>query len=819
MAFNPDAYLASTGGASASVPVDSAQLQSFDPDVYLAQSANQGYDELQGKYGDIGQQALAGAEGLAGGFTGNLSERAEVGSGLTTKEDIAGRAAANPLTHGAGNIVGVGGLLYGTGGGASALLPEAAGTLATVGTLGAEGGAYNAFSEANHDLAMGDPNLNAQKIISDFGIGFGTGATLGFLGKAVGAVLPPAAKSLSEGAGRLKNVIFGSEETPGLTDKISSTWAQKLRDGIATGNLNTDTVTRNFKDVIQGALDAGPKAASEMYDAAGAKISSALEDMPVDAAKRAATDIVGKIRGVVSSVNESGEVVPELSSKANTKILNDRISALEETINSAKTSSEVHDAVNDFAKQLGKKNGLIKWDALPTALQSADQAILKNINSAARDFLKNAEVWGKDAAMHYGESSDLYNQYSPARDNFIKAFTKKEASASGTKRVIDIKKVKSYLNNISDPAMDDVNKYVGEYFNQLGNLTDAAAAHSGIESGADSISAKINDLAKKRTDMAKIAEAMQSSSSAKDPMAGIQSAAEIGSVVSGHPAIAATIAATKAIRSAAINPYRLGANIGNVLSKLEAIGDVLGKADKRIASGAKAIFSENTARGAGYTGASEVSAGFDKHADQIRELSNDPPSLIQHLHDSTKHLFEPAPNISQSVHAAMTNGVQFLNSKLPRPNNELLLSEKYEPSFAQKEKFNTYFRAVNDPISALDQIKDGTLGSDTMEALHIVHPDLLSDMQKMVMENLNPAKAKNLSYAKKLSIAKFIGHPLDDNMLPQSIMANQMAMTPSQPEMNAGAPKKKASSAGMKDMKIAGRYQTRTQQLESPETA
>lgn len=64
----------------------------------------------QDKYGGLGQQAIAGLEGLGKGAVGPLSTLAEKSIGVPTK-DIVGREEANPITHaigeGAGLLAGV----------------------------------------------------------------------------------------------------------------------------------------------------------------------------------------------------------------------------------------------------------------------------------------------------------------------------------------------------------------------------------------------------------------------------------------------------------------------------------------------------------------------------------------------------------------------------------------------------------------------------------------------------------------------------------------------------------------------------------------
>lgn len=96
------------------------------------------------KYGGVGQQLKAGAEGAASAATFGTSTGLEIASGIAKPEDIQGRREANPISHGIGQvgglalpslIPGVGELAAGTAleragaAGAKALIPGAEGVL------------------------------------------------------------------------------------------------------------------------------------------------------------------------------------------------------------------------------------------------------------------------------------------------------------------------------------------------------------------------------------------------------------------------------------------------------------------------------------------------------------------------------------------------------------------------------------------------------------------------------------------------------------------------------------------------------------------
>ncbi len=119
MDFDPDAFIAAQSQSTAPVQAPTqtqSDLSGFDPDAFIS-------DIQQEKYGGIGQQALAGVEGIAQGVAGPLATGLERAIGVKP-EDIRGREEANPITSTAAKGLGLAGSLL-TGFGEGAVLTKA----------------------------------------------------------------------------------------------------------------------------------------------------------------------------------------------------------------------------------------------------------------------------------------------------------------------------------------------------------------------------------------------------------------------------------------------------------------------------------------------------------------------------------------------------------------------------------------------------------------------------------------------------------------------------------------------------------------------
>lgn len=139
-----------------------------------------GFKLEQDIYGSPTEQIKAGAEALVRGASLGTSDVLEQGLGVPA-ENIAARKRSNPITAFAGEAAGSVLPIMATEGAAA---PLALGKIGTGALVGGVLGSGNIIS----DVALGDPDLNAQKILIDLGGGIVGGAAFGALEKGIAAI-------------------------------------------------------------------------------------------------------------------------------------------------------------------------------------------------------------------------------------------------------------------------------------------------------------------------------------------------------------------------------------------------------------------------------------------------------------------------------------------------------------------------------------------------------------------------------------------------------------------------------------------------------
>lgn len=470
-----------------------------------------------------------------------------------------------------------------------------------------------------------------------------------------------------------------------------------------------------------------------------------------------------------------------------------------------KNLGDIHDAAKVAAEDLFKAS----------EIEPAVTTKLTPLSSLEETAAPSAETSG-DAAESLTNAGE---NYEAALKNFQSSFMKKEAGAGGQKRfTIDPTKIQSFFTRFNDPSQDLRKQYLNNFLNSASEIASASENYHGYKAAESSIADHISELAKQNEDLGQVAAAISKNKS----MPAANRIGEVGAAMGAHalgipsPVVGAALGVIEAYK-AIKNPYQFGSTLSNSFEKLKVLGDISQSVGEKISSLAKGVFS-NTER-AVPEGVPELGMGkgYDKRVERIQALASDPQALMDHLTKTTDSLYQAAPNVSQSLHAGIISAVQFLNSKIPKPMNEMALSVGWEPSKTQKAEFQRYYAAVDDPLSVFKEVKNGTLSHESLEALSVVHPELLQEMRKSVLENLNLKKAKNLPFSVKISLSKFLGEPLSEGLTLPAIAANQAAFLG--PQQSKLAPKRTTHTTlgGLKELSFADRAATAVQNTERRE--
>jgi hypothetical protein len=241
---------------------------------------------------------------------------------------------------------------------------------------------------------------------------------------------------------------------------------------------------------------------------------------------------------------------------------------------------------------------------------------------------------------------------------------------------------------------------------------------------------------------------------------------------------------------------------------LSSIRNYASKTEKAVRSGAAAVFSKPVLR-ATLRGGVEMMDGkeYKKTIKKIDESLANPDQFHSMLDKSTVNLHEYAPQTAFAVQQKMVVAAGFLASKAPRGTQTSVLSKPYEPSKSEVMKFARYYNMVEKPTSILQKIKIGQVLPEEMETLKVVYPQMLQQMQGIVMEELadHMAAGKDLPYQVKIGLSQFLETPLTNSLKQQSIAANQATFAVPSMQREQGL---KPTQKGLASLDASGRFQT-----------
>jgi len=150
-----------------------------------------------------------------------------------------------------------------------------------------------------------------------------------------------------------------------------------------------------------------------------------------------------------------------------------------------------------------------------------------------------------------------------------------------------------------------------------------------------------------------------------------------------------------------------------------------------------------------------------------------------------------SPEAAASAQATAERGRAFLQSRLPRAPGEGVGLQPHlsrlRPSLEAQRKFLEYSRAVEDPLSVLDDLRRGRIPRAGLEALREVYPELHAQVQARAVELLAEQRER-LGPEEARRVALALGVPAGPTDTPGYLLAVQRSYLAAGAAGGGGAP-------------------------------
>jgi hypothetical protein len=214
--------------------------------------------------------------------------------------------------------------------------------------------------------------------------------------------------------------------------------------------------------------------------------------------------------------------------------------------------------------------------------------------------------------------------------------------------------------------------------------------------------------------------------------------------------------------------------------------------------------------------AKDEKEAFKNVANNLIEYRVNPDKLALKIASNTMKVGYAAPNATKFAQVTLAKAVSFLYEKMPKDmkaGTDILGDRKFEPSSIELSKFKRYVQAVENPYSVMEDIEQGTVTREHIEALRTVYPAIYRQIQDKTMEFV--AEQPTLPYNKKVQLGILLAVPTDASLAPQSVVSLQNTFLEEQKDNGGGDVN--MTVTGMKELKLSERAKTDTQDFATRE--
>lgn len=153
----------------------------------------------------------------------------------------------------------------------------------------------------------------------------------------------------------------------------------------------------------------------------------------------------------------------------------------------------------------------------------------------------------------------------------------------------------------------------------------------------------------------------------------------------------------------------------------------------------------------------------------------------------TQAIADHAPLVSVQLDQKLNNGLGYILAAIPKVSEyNPFEKSQYSPTKRQISAFKNKLQIVVDPLSATEEIKNGTLTDDHVEALKVVYPRLYDLMIEKVTQKAQQSD-EPLDYQRRLKIRQLLGSGIGQTMKPQTIQNLQNNFITKQQNTNQGS--------------------------------
>jgi hypothetical protein len=179
---------------------------------------------------------------------------------------------------------------------------------------------------------------------------------------------------------------------------------------------------------------------------------------------------------------------------------------------------------------------------------------------------------------------------------------------------------------------------------------------------------------------------------------------------------------------------------------------------------------------------------FQARAAELRRVQADPMGTRRQVHASLDGVRLADPMLADQLESLAMRRLMFVSTKVPRDPRmpSAVPGYPWEPSRAERDRFARYVEAAERPQTVLEDLADGTVTKEQVDALREVYPEMYRRVQMDVITRAAELQ-ETLPWSKRVALSAFFAAPTERLLSPDGLRGLQATYaTPPAPAPETG---------------------------------
>lgn len=407
-----------------------------------------------------------------------------------------------------------------------------------------------------------------------------------------------------------------------------------------------------------------------------------------------------------------------------------------------------------------------------------------------RSPLERADVWGDGAAALQRETNQGWASFIPWDNDVDRMLLREGAPIEGDfgrAQQANSANVRAFVGALGQERNATAESIFDNWLDGLESRNRAALEHHSLtpeaRADAEALPGQIARVREQLAEARRIAQTLEAGRQLGQRTGALDGLAATAGFLGVAP-VAAPLAAAAALS----RPLTIARTLATIRRLTQQSDGAITSAVRGFLSRARGVASRS-ARSAPRVLRPAFTVGAYRERMAQMDRDRDRSQLASRIGESTRALSAAAPRAQAQLALRAARAAQFLETVRPRGAAGGIFPGRHEelPSRAEMDRFMRYARAVDAPADVIDDVKQGRVTHEAMQALREVYPALYARLTREIMQQVAEGEHAEPSYQDRIQLGLIMGQAIDPTMRPEFLSMLQSSSVPTAPPQQAAA--------------------------------